>query len=319
MLNGKRTHLRFELRDSAQRNKAASRRSHVEAGKVGRLALEILLGFQNDPVLVRRRVDGGDLPRAVGAAQGALDLARADAEARSLVTVDVDKHLRARDLKIRGDIHNSRNLLHPVLHSRRGLVEDVEVGSEKGELVETLCQRAADADGSEGSEGRLSGREYPQDPCEAGGSSHRSGGRSVARFERQKSRPALPELALLPPPIRDMNDSTDGFLRDDLRGRLLEFDHPVKRDALLGLRGDQRCGRYPRWAEIPWEHRGTSRPSPEPSRGQRARPRQWWRSANSQRLSVTSEEPVKDGLRPTEERVPARVALPSESGCRASE
>jgi hypothetical protein len=50
--------------------------------------------FEQDLVLVDRRVDGRDPARTVGVVEGVLNLVRRDSESRRFVTIDVDVYLR---------------------------------------------------------------------------------------------------------------------------------------------------------------------------------------------------------------------------------
>ena len=89
---------RREPRHRVERHELARLRAHVQQGELVGVALVRGVELQDDPVLVRRRVDRGHLARAVGAVERALDLLGAHAKGRGLVAVDVDGDLRAHDL-----------------------------------------------------------------------------------------------------------------------------------------------------------------------------------------------------------------------------
>ena len=93
VLDGERADLRLE---TARRRSSGTRCPGVTSGRRGgkgrrHSRLKSVIGFEDHPVLIGRRVDGGDLTRAVGIAQSALDLGGADAEAGGLVAVDIDQ------------------------------------------------------------------------------------------------------------------------------------------------------------------------------------------------------------------------------------
>ena len=64
--------------------------AHVQQRQRVGVALVLRRDLQDHPVLVARRVDGGDLARTVGVVQRVLDLLGGDAERGRLVAVDVD-------------------------------------------------------------------------------------------------------------------------------------------------------------------------------------------------------------------------------------
>ena len=81
------------------------RGAQVEAARApARSSLVTRAHLEDDVVLVRRRVDGGDLPRAVGVVERGLDLVGGDAEGGGLVAVDLHEDLRVGDLQVAGHI-----------------------------------------------------------------------------------------------------------------------------------------------------------------------------------------------------------------------
>jgi peptide/nickel transport system ATP-binding protein len=87
-------------------------RSHEEPRQVGRLALEVFVSLQNDAVLIRWRIDRGNLTCAIRVSKCTFNLTGADTEAGCLVTVNIHKHLRTRDLKVGCDVDDTWDLTH---------------------------------------------------------------------------------------------------------------------------------------------------------------------------------------------------------------
>jgi len=109
--------------------------------------LEAVLYLEDHAVLVVRRVDRRHPPAAVGAEQELLDLLRRDPEGRGPVAVDRHLHLRILDLEVARDVAQLLQVAHALLEQRRRAVQLVRVRALERELVETLRELAADADG----------------------------------------------------------------------------------------------------------------------------------------------------------------------------
>src|SRR5436190_23296445 len=86
--------------DGVDRHELPGARADVEQGQRRRIPLINRIDLEDDPVLVRGRVDRRHLLRAVGGAERALDLIRRDAERGRLVAVDVHEDLWTRDLQV---------------------------------------------------------------------------------------------------------------------------------------------------------------------------------------------------------------------------
>ena len=147
-----------------QRNGPVVGRLHIELGQIGRIDAELRLRLQDDLVVVRRHVDGADLPRAIGVVELVADLIDGDAVDRGLLAVDVDRHLRVLDVEVGGDVEQARNLLDLVAHLRRQPIQRLGVAALHHVLILGLGNPAADIEVLDRLKERLHARE-PGAPC----------------------------------------------------------------------------------------------------------------------------------------------------------
>ena len=103
-------------------------------------------GFENDLIVVDRRVDGGDLAHAEGVVELLADLIDGDAVDRRLLAIDLDRDLRVLDVKVGGDVEQARNLRDLVAQFRRHAIERRGVVGLQRVLILALGQLAAEID-----------------------------------------------------------------------------------------------------------------------------------------------------------------------------
>src|SRR4029077_1872979 len=84
----------------------------VERRDLVGVALIFRLQFQDDPILVVRRKNRGDLPLAVGGIDRVFDLIYRNSIRRRGVPVDFDVDLWISDLEIAADIRETREFAH---------------------------------------------------------------------------------------------------------------------------------------------------------------------------------------------------------------
>jgi len=191
------------------------------------LALVLRRHLHDHVVLVRRRVDGGDLPGAKGVVEGILDLLRRHAEGRRTIALDFHPHLRTGDLHVGVDVHQLRQRGQFRLHRRGHAVELVHVGAEEGKLVQRARLHAADADRGRllrvGADARHHGEIAPQVGDDLG---RRDA--LAARLEAERHAPAGA--------VGGGHERLDRrVLRDDRSGGLLVAHHLLKRNILRSL------------------------------------------------------------------------------------
>ena len=135
-----------DLRQAAQRNRDALPAGDVEQAHGGEVALVLGQQLHHHPVLVVGRVDGADLPGPVGVVERVLDLVHVDAQRRGPVPGDRHLDLGVLDLKVAGDVGESRNVMQTLLQCGGALVQCLDVGALQGELVVALEDPASDVD-----------------------------------------------------------------------------------------------------------------------------------------------------------------------------
>src|SRR5262249_7529490 len=104
VIHSQRTDVRHQLGDSIERNKFPGARAYVESRQPRWVILILGKQFEDDVVLVARRIDGADLPVSVGGVKRVRDLIGRDAERVGFVAVDPHIELRILHLKIAGDV-----------------------------------------------------------------------------------------------------------------------------------------------------------------------------------------------------------------------
>ena len=129
-------------RDRAARRSSGRSSSDIAAGSL----LELRRDPQDHLILIVRRVDLRDLPRAVGVVERVLDLVRGQAERRQLVAVHLDGDLRVLELQVAADVLEARHLPHLVFEHRRPPVQLGGVGVLQRELIERATAAAAEVD-----------------------------------------------------------------------------------------------------------------------------------------------------------------------------
>src|SRR6195952_3276314 len=96
-----------QFRHRIERNGLVIRGLYVEFGKIGWVDAKLRLRFQDDLVIVGRHINGADLTRAIGVVELVAYLIDSYTVDRSLLAVDIDRHLRILDVEIGGDIEQA--------------------------------------------------------------------------------------------------------------------------------------------------------------------------------------------------------------------
>src|SRR5437667_7730348 len=118
----------------------------VKSPERRRVLLVFRLHFQNHLILICRRINGGDLPRAESIAKGRLNLLNCQPERRCEFAIDIDINLRGINLQITIDILNRRQVPHLLLKDSCVLVENRGTCALKRDLIETTSCLAANID-----------------------------------------------------------------------------------------------------------------------------------------------------------------------------
>ena len=194
------------------------------------------LDFENHRVLVRRRVNVGNLTVAIRAVHRVLDLIRRDAEGERAVAVDIDFHLRTRDQKIAVHVNEARSVPNLIHQLRRPFVHVVQVHALDRHLIKAGRELAVDGDRRRILEKR-----------------HDSGHLRQSRAQRL-NRLVHGQMALRVLFHHREDESLVAFLRErryagDIRIRthdigefFLPFRHRLVRDVLAGLRdAENKC------------------------------------------------------------------------------
>ena len=124
-----------DSRHRVQRDELARRGTDVEQRQRRRVALELRRDAHDDLILIVRRVDLRDLPRAVGVVERRLHLIRGQAERRNPVTVHLDPNLRIVEPQIAVDVLDPGKLPDLVFEERRRTIELGRVGILQRELI----------------------------------------------------------------------------------------------------------------------------------------------------------------------------------------
>src|SRR6266404_487660 len=145
VIDSQRANTTTDFSYGPQGNQSSAARTNEEIGQGRRVALILGQQFHNNPVLIHRRINGGDLPLAVGIVQRVFDLIGRHAQRIRFVAIDVYQHLRAGDEKICGYILKAAQLGHAILDDRCPVIELLQVRSLERKLVKALAEKPAGA------------------------------------------------------------------------------------------------------------------------------------------------------------------------------
>ena len=123
-----------------------ARRTDIQQGQGLRIHLVPGFHFHDHLVRVVGRVDGRDLPGAVGGVEGVFNLLGGDAQRRGPVPVDLHVDFRALVLDVAGHILQVRQDLQAGLQKGGVIEQFLGVGALQGELIEAFGQGPADPD-----------------------------------------------------------------------------------------------------------------------------------------------------------------------------
>src|SRR5579862_3436881 len=124
----------------------SGRRVNIERGDLVCVALIFRFQFQDDPILIVRRKNRGNLTLPVGGVNGVFNLIHRDPVRRRRIAVDFDIDLGISDLKIAADVREARELAHFGGEILSRTVQLVRMRALYRELVEGLALKPADTD-----------------------------------------------------------------------------------------------------------------------------------------------------------------------------
>src|SRR4029079_4388753 len=146
MIDLQRTDRGNETRDPRKGHRRPVGRLHEDMVEILRALLELRLGLENDLVIVCRRIDGRDLPRAECVIELLAHLIDRDAIDRRLLAIDLDRHLWILYVEIGRDIKQSGDLSDLVAQFGRDAIEAFGIVGLQRVLILTLVQSPTEID-----------------------------------------------------------------------------------------------------------------------------------------------------------------------------